>query len=176
VFNITGLIIAEHTKDGTVHKPKAVFTLRTTSDNSAGCLDARCRPTTFTCKLPCRAVCEQRRQINVFNYSDTGQHRTTSHDKSDVVRCRAQCEHRLSYKHDRRLATLKGGILNCTGGYTVRQNTQLLNGNSLSVQSKFQNVRLQSLHLHLLSTDISATMQAYYDAPKQDELLYDSRL
>jgi len=42
---------------------KAVLTLRTTSYDSAGCLDARCR----TC--------------------------TTS---SDVIRCRAQCEHRLS--------------------------------------------------------------------------------
>jgi len=45
---------------------KAVFTLRTTSYDSAGCLDVRCRTT--SCDMA----------------------------SSAVVRCRAQCEHRLS--------------------------------------------------------------------------------
>jgi len=45
---------------------QAVFTLRTTSYDSAGCLDARCRPTSCV------------------------------KASSAVVRCRAQCEHRLT--------------------------------------------------------------------------------
>ena len=46
---------------------KAVFTLRTTSDDSSGCLDARCRTTSDDSTTP-----------------------------DDVVRCRAQCEHSLT--------------------------------------------------------------------------------
>ena len=35
----------------------------------------------------------------MFNYSDTARHRTTS---DDVVRCRAQCEHRFRRSDDER--------------------------------------------------------------------------
>ena len=72
---------------------------RTTSYTTSCDTDAEIEPSLISVSLRCRIYdivwymwTEHRRWINVFNYSDTGRHRTTS---SDVVRCSAQCEHRF---------------------------------------------------------------------------------